>query len=457
MAVSVAAAFTAAVIANRSRKLQSENRAGIAAGPVFFWHMELPAFPSRMLSAMWRNVGFLKLWGGQTVSEIGSRITREGLPLTAVLVLGATPAQMGMLSATGSLSVLLFSLLAGVVVDRVRRRPAMMAADVGRALLLIAVPVLFFFHRLTITHLIMVAASAGVLTVLFDVAYQSYLPSLVDPGELLEGNHLLSISSATAEILGPSLTGVLVQLITAPIAILLDALSFLISAISLWSIRSSEPAPQPAPRVPFRTEMLEGARVILAHGVLRALLFRSVTAFLFAGSVFSFYVLYAIRVLQLSPAALGLAIALGGAGSLAGGLLSSRLVKRFGMNRTFFPSALVIGLTQFLLPLASLSKRFSFVCLCLQQFVGDCAWTVYFVNETTLRQTAAPVHLLGRVNAAMQFASRGMLPIGALAAGFLGQSIGLTNTLWIGAAGILLSALWLIPLLSPTTMEPRCD
>ena len=412
---------------------------------------------SLILSSMWRNAGFLKLWGGQTISEIGSRITREGLPLTAVLVLGATPAQMGVLSATGSLSVLLFSLFAGVVVDRVRRRPVMIAADVGRALLLTAVPVLFFLHRLSIANLVVVAASAGVLTVLFEVAYQSYLPSLVSPGELLEGNRLLSISGATAEILGPSITGILVQLITAPIAVLLDALSFLISALSIWSIRSSERAPQPAPRVPFRTEMLEGTRVIFAHGVLRALLFRSVTAFLFAGAIFSFYVLYAIRVLQFSPAALGLVIALGGAGSLAGGLLSTRIVRRLGVNRTFFPSALVIGLTQFLLPLASLSKRFGFACLCLQQFVGDCAWTVYFVNETTLRQTATPAHLLGRVNAAMQFASRGMLPVGALAAGFLGQSIGLTNTLWIGAAGVLLSALWLTPLLSSTTIERNCE
>ena len=144
------------------------------------------------------------------------------MPLTAVIVLGATPAQMGILSATGGASVLLFSLWAGLIVDRVRRRPVMIAADIGRALLLSMIPVLALMHVLSIAHLIAIAACAGILTVLFDVAYQSYLPSLVGRDNLFEGNRLLSISSSTAEILGPSLTGVLVQLITAPIAILID-------------------------------------------------------------------------------------------------------------------------------------------------------------------------------------------------------------------------------------------
>jgi MFS family permease len=218
----------------------------------------------------------LKLWIGETISGIGSRITREGLPLTAVIVLGATPTQMGILSATGGASVLLFSLWAGLIVDRVRRRPVMIAADLGRALLLSSVPVLAVMHVLSIAHLITVAALTGVLTVLFEVAYQSYLPSLVGQDDLFEGNRLLSISSSTAEILGPSITGVLVQLITAPIAILLDALSFLVSAISVWLIRVPEPPAHTTPHESLREEILGGMKVILAHPLLRALFLRAI-------------------------------------------------------------------------------------------------------------------------------------------------------------------------------------
>lgn len=399
---------------------------------------------------LWRNRSFLKLWFGQTVSEIGSRITREGLPLTAVLVLHATPIQMGILSATGGASVLLFSLAAGLIVDRVRRRPVMILADFSRALLLASVPALALSHLLSIFTLVVIAASAGVLTVLFDVAYQSYLPSVIGPGQLLEGNRLLSISSATAEIVGPSLTGILVQLVTAPIAILWDAISFLVSGISVWSIYAPEPAHLRRAAVSWRKEILLGMETILAHPALRALLFRSVTAFLSMGALFSFYILYAIQVLRLSPAALGISIACGGAGSLVGGLLAGRISTHLRLKPSFFISALIIGLAQLLVPAASLTPRFGQLFLCIQQFVGDFAWTVYFVNETTLRQSLAPSDLLGRVNAAMQLASRGMLPIGALAAGFLAASIGIVNTLWIGVAGVVLSTLWLLPFLKST-------
>lgn len=353
---------------------------------------------------------------------------------------------MGILAATGGASVLLFSLWAGIIVDRVRRRPVMIASDLGRALLLSCIPILALMHVLTIAHLIAIAAATGVLTVLFDVAYQSYLPSLVGQDDLFEGNRLLSISGSTAEILGPSLTGVLVQLITAPIAILLDALSFLVSGISVWLIGRPEPSAQPVPHESLREEMLGGMKTILAHPLLRALLFRSITSFLSMGlGLFTYYVLFTIRVLGFKPASLGIAIALGGAGSLLGGLLSTRIAKRLPLKFSFFASALLIGCFQFLTPLAAYLPRFSLLLVCLHQFLGDFAWTIYYVNETTLRQSVAPPHLLGRVNAAIQLASRGMLPIGALAGGFLGGKIGITNTLWIGAAGVLLSTLWLVP------------
>ena len=357
---------------------------------------------------------------------------------------------MGILAATGGASVLLFSFAAGVIVDRVHRRPIMIAADFGRALLLASLPFLAFVHLLSIWHLIVVAACAGILTVLFDVAYQSYLPSLVKQDALLEGNRLLSMSAATAELVGPPLTGILVKALSAPIAILLDALSFVVSGLSALSIRQPEPASRSKSGESLCYEMSEGAKIILAHPTLRALLFRSVTAYLFLGPIVSFYILYAINVLHLSTVVLGIVIALGGAGSLIGGWFAGKIAERFSLNTSFFGSAVIIGLAQLLGPAASLSPRFAVLCLGIQQFVGDLAWTVYIVNETTLRQSIAPGHLLGRVNAAMQFASRGMLPLSALAAGFLGNAIGITNVLWLGSAGVLLSTIWLIPFVRPS-------
>ena len=397
--------------------------------------------------ALLRHPDFVKLWVGQTISEIGSRITREGLPLTAVLLLAATPAQMGLLSAIGSASVLLFGLAAGVLVDRLPRRPVMIAADLGRAAVLATIPLAAAMHRLSFPQLLIVGALAGVLTVVFDVAYQSYLPVLIQRDLLLEGNRRLGMSSATAEILGPGLTGVLVQLITAPLAVLLDAISFLISAVSVRIIRKPEPAPAPATGVPLKQEIFEGARSIAAHPILRALATRSMIAFLFAGLSFSLYVLYAIRVLHMSTVAFGFTIALGGAGALVGSYFADRISRRFGLGRSFFASALLTGTVNLLIPLAATYPRFAVLFLGASQFFGDSAWAVYMVNETTLRQRVTADHLLGRVNAAMQLASRGVIPLGALIGGLLGSGIGIPATLWIGGAGLLASCVCLLPVL----------
>ena len=223
-----------------------------------------------LTKSLWRHPDFLKLWTGQTISELGSRITREGLPLTAVLVLGAQPAQMGFLAATGAASVLLFGLLAGVWADRIKRRPIMIASDLLRAALLVTIPAAAFAHRISMPQLYVVIALTGFCTVFFDVAYQSYLPSLVEREELLDGNSKLAQSNAIAEVAGPSLTGVLVQTITAPAAILFDALSFVISALSVWLIRKPEPASKPSPEhTHFLEETIAGLCFVFAQPVLK--------------------------------------------------------------------------------------------------------------------------------------------------------------------------------------------
>src|SRR5436305_2656742 len=209
---------------------------------------------------LWTNPDFVKLWTGQTISELGSRVSREGIPLTAVLVLHAGTVQMGFLTALGGASVLVFGLIAGVWVDRLRRRPLLIATDLGRAAILASVPLAAVAGVLRMEQLYAVAALAGILTVFFDVAYQSYLPTLVLREQILEGNSKLALSASIAEIAGPGVTGVLVQTITAPIAILFDAVSFLFSALMVLLIRKPEPPAEPRELEHLITETLAGVR-----------------------------------------------------------------------------------------------------------------------------------------------------------------------------------------------------
>lgn len=390
---------------------------------------------------------FARLWAGQAISEVGSRISREGLPFTALLILHASPAQMGVLTSISTAAVLVFGLTAGVIVDRLRKRPVMIATDLGRATLLGLIPLAALTHRLTFGVLITVAALVGILTVHFDVAYQSYLPVLVEREEIFESNRRLSTTSSGAELLGPALAGVLVQAITAPLAILVDALSFLVSAGSVWSIRKPEPATHEHHAAPQLADSLEGLRFIWSHAALRALLLRSATTFLAMGLIFPLYLLNAIRIVHLSTSALGVCIALGGAGGLAGAWFSTRLARRHGHAATFFLSAVIGGLAQCFIPLSSQFPRIGLLFLCIQQFIGDMAFTLYIVNETSIRQVLAPPQVMGRVNSVMQMASRGMLPFGALSGGLLAQRYGVAPTLWVAAMGVLLSSLWLLPLL----------
>ncbi len=395
-------------------------------------------------SSLWRHADFLKLWTGQTISELGSRITREGLPLTAVLVLGAQPAQMGFMTAVGAGSTLIFGLLAGVWADRIRRRPTMIAADLARAALLASIPIAAFAHRLSMAQLYAVTGLAGFCTVFFDVAYQSYLPSLVERENLLEGNSKLAQSSSIAEIAGPSLTGVLVQLITAPIAILFDALSFLVSALSVWLIRKPEPPSDPPPAPHLAHDTIAGLRFVFHHPILRPLACFSATMFFSFGFIGPLYVLYAIRELHIPPAALGIAIALGGAGSLIGATLAPRIARALGLGKTFLGSVFVMLAAYSLIPLAHGPLPMALSFLIVQQLIGDQAITIFNINERTLRQSVAPDQLLGRVNAAMQLLTLGIYPLGALACGFVAQALGMRTALALAMLGIALSSLWLI-------------
>jgi MFS family permease len=411
---------------------------------------------------LWTDPDFLKLWTAQAISELGSRITREGIPLTALLVLHAGAVQMGLLNALGGIAVLVFGLAAGVSIDRLRRRPVLIAADLGRAALLASIPAAALAGRLVMAQLYAVAALAGVMTVFFYVADQSYLPALVDRDRILEANSKLTLSSTSAEIAGPGITGILVQAITAPIAILFDALSFLASALLLAGIRKREPPPPSRPPEHVLTATLAGVRRIFADPVLRPLGLRSATAWVFHGFFGTLYLLFAIDVLRLRPAVLGIVIATGGAGAMAGAFLAQRLERRVPLGPTFLATSALYGLTQFLIPVAGLAGTaaapagsprsagspggwLAVAMLIAVQLIGDMTLTVYSINEVSLRQRVAPADLLGRINAGMQLLARGVYPLGAVIGGYLGERLGVRPTLALGAAGLLLSTLWLLP------------
>ncbi len=387
-----------------------------------------------------REQDFLKLWAGQAISQIGSTITSIGVPLLGVLVLGATPLQMGLLSGASGASVLIFGLFAGAWADRLRRRPLMIAADLGRALVVGSVPLAALLHLLTMTHLYLVAAAGGMLTVLFDVSYQAYLPSLVEPGKLLQGNSKLAMTESFAEIAGPGFTGILVQLITAPMAMLFDAGSFLCSAISVWMIRTPEPPPARAEEPNMGREIRAGLSATWHDPVLRALASRAATGAFFLGFGGSLYFLFTVRELGLSPALVGTIISLGGAGSFVGAWMAERLAKRFGTGRTLIGASLLIGLAMILVPLAQGPG------LLLLAQLGDLGWPIYNINERTLRQTITPGHLLGRVNSAMHLLFQGVVPLGALAGGALAETIGVRTAMLVSAIGFLLCTAWLFPL-----------
>ncbi len=390
----------------------------------------------------------MRLWFGQTVSEMGSRITRDGLPLLAVITLGATPVQMGFLSAISSLPVLLISLFAGVWIDRLRRKPLMIWSDLGRAILLATIPAAALLHVLGMGQLYLVAVGMGILAVFFDVAYQSYLPSLVTRANVLEGNSKLTLSASFAELAGPGLAGVLVQALTAPVAILLDALSFLASVGSLLLIRKPEEPPAVAQeRKPVGAELKEGVQMLWGHPVLRAFALATTTRRFFGEMIGVLYTLYAIRYLGLGPALLGFAIAFGGASDILGSLFAARLVRWLGLGATLLGTFTLSALALFLIPLAHGSVWMTAGFLVASQLLGDGLYTVFRINEVSLRQVVTPDRLLGRTNAGLQLLQGGIGPLGAIAAGVLAQGTSVRTTLFVAACGSLLAVGWLV--LSP--------
>lgn len=393
--------------------------------------------------SLWRDREFVKLWTGQAISQVGSRITRTALPFAAVLVLGAGPFEMGVLGGVSTAAVLLFGLFAGAWADRLRRRPILIVADLGRAAVLASIPIAALRDSLTMTRLYVVAGITGLLTVLFDVSYQAYVPSLVRRENLLQANAKLALSESIAEVSGPAIAGFLVQALTAPAAIAFDALSFLVSAVSIALVRRTEPPPAERGNTHMLAEIRDGLRTSWRNPYLRAMALRSATAALFMGFFASLYPLFTVKVLGLTPAVIGVVVATGGAFAVAGAWLSEWIVRRMGFGAAFVGAVLFTNGTTFLHPMAHGSVALCCLFLVAGQ-LGDFAWPTINITETSLRQAVAPVDALGRVNSAMNLMFNGMIPVGAFAGGALAEAIGVRAAMFVGGGGYLLSTLWLI-------------
>ncbi len=391
----------------------------------------------------------MKLWAGQTVSELGSVVTRTAVPLVALLVLGAGPLEMALLVVAGSLAVLLVGFFAGAWVDRLRRRPLLISADAIRALLLFSIPAAYLAGALRIEQLYVVVFLEGCLGALFDAAYPAYVPSLIGVDRVVEGNSKLATSSSLAEIGGPGLAGGLVQLIGAPFAILVDAISFGVSAISLVLIRSPEP-PRPARTSPtrMRHEIAEGLELVRRHPVLVPLTLRSIVAHV-AGSFYGvLYTIYLIQDLRLSPFLLGVVVSAGGVGALVGSFFASRVIARLGFGPALIWTATGASIIGVLTPLAGGPLVLATLMVFIPQLIGDGLQTIEGIAELSLIQGVIPDRILGRVNATLEVFSHGIAyPLGALLAAAVAGWIGVRGAIAIGWAGMAVSILLLV--LSP--------
>jgi len=395
-----------------------------------------------------RHPDFVRLWTAETISQLGTQVSALAIPFVAIEILQASTFEVALLNVVDFLPFLLIGLPAGVWVDRLRRRPVMIVGDLGRAIALATIPIAFALGLLTIVQLYVVGFAVGVLTVFFDVAYQSYLPSLVARDQLQEGNAKLEMSRAGAAVVGPGLAGVLIGVLRAPPAVALDALSFLGSALLLFLVRRPEPAPEvhreagePGPGM--RREMAEGLRYVLGHAYLKNIAACTATANLFGNVAGAVLLVYAVRDLGMTAQQVGLAFSIGATGALLGALLSNRVSTRLGVGPTIIVFAGLAGPA--LLPLAlapaGTATPVLVALVALVAFVGGLSSVVYNVAQVSLRQAITPARMQGRMNATMRWFVWGTIPIGGLLGGVLGTVLGVRDAVLAGAIGEVVAIL----------------
>lgn len=385
------------------------------------------------------HADFRKIWAGLTISLMGSQGTSLALPLAAVLTLGSGPLEMGLLAAASQAPFLCFSLLAGVWSDRVRRRPVLIATDLGQAALLGSIPLAAALGVLRLEQLYLVAFLTGTLQVFYEVAHYAYVPAVVGREQIVTANSRIQVSYSAAESGGPGMAGVLVQWLSAPIAIFVDAFSFLVSAFCVRSIRAPEAPPTP-PRTSVRSQIAEGMRGLIGHPLLQPIVLVGVASGLFTSAIVAVYVLYATRTLHLAPAVIGIIFAAGGVAAIPGALLASWVAARVGVGPAIVGGWFVEMGALLLIPLAAGPAVIPI--LVASKLIAGASGTVANIHQWSLRQVVTPDHLLGRVTASHRFIVYGIQAVGGLLGGGLATMLGLRAAIAVCAVGATLGPLW---------------
>jgi MFS family permease len=406
--------------------------------------MRDPVSAKYRFDGLWRHRDFLKLWAGHTVSIAGSLVGRFALPLVAIITLDASPGEVALLRMADHLPGVVIGLVAGVWVDRLRRRPLMIWTDVGRALLLASIPLAALVGLLSLTQLITVVIAAGTLTALFEIASRSYLPSVISREELVEGNSKLQASSSVVEVAAFGFAGLLVQILTAPIAILLDAISFVISAACLAGIRKAEPPVRPA-QDGHTTWMAirEGLRFVVHDPILRAIAGAKATNELFLHIWVSMLLVFLTRDLEMDPIVFGVLFAIGGVCSFFGALAAERVERRLGLGPTLILSFFFSSIAILTVPLAA-GPFLLIVFLVGVQQIADAPAVIYQIHEESLIQATVPDESLGRVMSCLRVIGWTAMLLGTIGGGVLGETIGPRAAMLVGGLGTLPAVLWLI-------------
>jgi MFS family permease len=412
-------------------------------------------------SGLWAHADFMRLWSAQAISAFGSRITRTALPIIAITTLHQPETVIALLSSVYLVPGIILALFAGGVVDRNRKRRILIGADVFRAVCVASITLAWALGGLSIWHLVVVASLVGAASALFTIADVAYLPTLVPKSQLAEGNAKLEATEAVAEITGPASAGLLIGAFGGPVAVALDAASYLWSALRLGRIRSPEPPPQPAPSAESSTWQSErdiraGMRAVFSHPHVRPVVTTLVVWSVTGGFFTALYTLYCFRTLHLSSMTFGIIVAIGGIGSLAGAMMSRRLVGAIGLGPTLIVCAIISLAGGLLIPLASGSQARVLVLLGAHQLISDCFSVAFVIQAVTLRQTVLPKEILGRANAAVHVCTAGLVPVTALLAGALAELTTIRTAVWVGVLIGLLAPIFLWPLRRVTAMpEPH--
>jgi MFS family permease len=392
-----------------------------------------------------REHNFRKFWLGQTISLFGDQITYIALPLTGVLVLDANAAQMGYLGAAALLPHLFFALPAGVWLERVpRRRQVMILADIGRAGLLASLPLAYAFDSLTFTQLYIVAFGTGTLAVLFDISYMTLYVAVVERERYIEANSFLHGSRSFSYIAGPSVGGVLVQVLSAPAALLADAVSFVASALFLGRLDAPEP-PLERHTTRARDEVKEGLAFLFRNSILRPALFGTATLNFFNYAFWALFLLYAINDLGIKAGTLGLVLGAGACGGLLGAVVAGRLGRRIGLGPAFIVGMVLFPLPLLLVPAAEGTRPLVLTMLFVAEFLSGLGVMILDINASAFMTALTPDRLRSRTTGAFNFVNWGIRPLGSLLGGALGSAIGLRPALWLSSVAALAGVLWLLP------------